>query len=143
MQTFYCYFRYTGRIFLGYVLFVAHRNIIRALWETKKGTKIELQKKYMEEFVWGHHLFWLQALLCHYMLLYSSSPLPKWRTCWMAPIKIYNIAMVGILCNVENMKVSCNLILAGWHLQERDIILDFWTFSFSCPGYDLKLIIKS
>ena len=23
------------------------------------------------------------------------------------------------------MKISCNLIIAGWHLKERDIILEF------------------
>ena len=45
----------------------------------------------------------------------------------MAPIKIYyDIAMGGILRNVENMKIPCNLILAGWHLQEREIILDIF-----------------
>ena len=33
----------------------------------------------------------------------------------MAPIKIHNIAMGAILYNVEDMKISCNLILAGWH----------------------------
>ena len=26
---------------------------------------------------------------------------------------------------VENMKISCSVILAGWHLEERDIIVDF------------------
>ena len=26
-------------------------------------------------------------------------PLPKRRTCWMVTIKIYNIAMVGVLCD--------------------------------------------
>ena len=44
----------------------------------------------------------------------------------MAPIKIYDIAMGGILCNVENMKILCNLILAGWHLEEREIIIDIF-----------------
>ena len=37
--------------------------------------------------------------------------------------------MGGILCddieNFENMKISCNIILAGWHLSKRDIILGF------------------
>ena len=23
------------------------------------------------------------------------------------------------------MKISCNLILTGWHLSERDVVLDF------------------
>ena len=47
--------------------------------------------------------------------------------------------MAGILCDVENMKIPCNFLLAGPHLQERDIIIDF--FSFSCSDYDLTLII--
>ena len=45
----YSYFRYTGRLFLGCAPFVAHCNIIRALWETKK--ELSYRKKYMEEFV--------------------------------------------------------------------------------------------
>ena len=31
-------------------------------------------------------------------------------------IKIHNISMGGFLCDMENMKISCNFILAGWHL---------------------------
>ena len=31
-------------------------------------------------------------------------------------IKVHNISMGGFLCDMENMKISCNLILAGWHL---------------------------
>ena len=59
----------------------------------------------------------------------------------MVPIKIHNIAMDGVLCDVENMKISCNLILAGLHHWDCDFVLDF--FSFSCSGYDLMLITKS
>ena len=44
--------------------------------------------------------------------------------------------MGGILCDVKNVKISCNLILAV----ERDIILDFFSF---CYGCDVTLIIKS
>ena len=58
----------------------------------------------------------------------------------MAPIKMHNIAMGGILCDVENMKISCNLMLAGRHLWECDIILDFFSLSYS--GCDLTLIFK-
>ena len=32
--------------------------------------------------------------------------------------------MGGILCGMKNMKISWNLILAGWHLKEGDLILD-------------------
>ena len=78
-------------------------------WVTEKRT----QKNLCE----GYHFFdCTPSFLCHFLLLSSCTLLPKWRTCCMAPIKIYNIAMGGIVCNVENMKICCNLILAGWHL---------------------------
>ena len=32
--------------------------------------------------------------------------------------------MGGILCDMENMKISFNLILAGWDLKEGDLLLD-------------------
>ena len=47
----------------------------------------------------------------------------------MTPMKIYNISMGGILCDIENMKISCNLVIAGWHLKERDLILYFFLAS--------------
>ena len=34
--------------------------------------------------------------------------------------------MGGVLYDKENMKISYNLILAGWHLEERDLILGFF-----------------
>ena len=37
--------------------------------------------------------------------------------------------MGGILCDMENMKISCNLILAGSYLWEGDIILYFFLVS--------------
>ena len=99
------YFRYTGRLFLGCALLLAHCNIIRASWETKK-ERLGHRKKYIKEFVRGTLLFWLYALLYLYIIfccfLRLLFPLPKWRTCWIAPIKIYDNAMVGILCN-DNM----------------------------------------
>ena len=117
------YFRYTGRLFLGCALLLAHCSIIRASWETKK-ERLGHRKKYIKEFVRGTLLFWLYALrhikefvrgislFWLYALLYLYIifccflrllfPLPKWRTCWIAPIKIHDNAMVGILCN-DNM----------------------------------------
>ena len=62
-----------------------------------------------------HHFFDCTTYLLYFFLLFSLSTL-KWRPCWMAPIKIHNVAVGGILCNFENMKISCNLILAGWLL---------------------------
>ena len=44
----------------------------------------------------------------------------------MAPRKKHNIPKGGILCDMENMKISYNLILAAWHLEEREIDLDFF-----------------
>ena len=44
----------------------------------------------------------------------------------MALIKIYNIAIGGVLCNCENMKIACNLKPASWL---GDIILDFFLAS--------------
>ena len=116
VQILYSYFRYTGRLFLGYALFVARCNTIRTSWETKK-ERLSYRKKYIEEFVWEISLFWLHALLSmSFFVAFLVYSLPKWRTCWIAPIKIHNIAMGGILCDVENMKISCNLIQAGLHL---------------------------
>ena len=40
------------------------------------------------------------------------------------------------------MKISCNLTLVGWHLQERDIILDFVLASVVL-AFDLILIKES
>ena len=40
------------------------------------------------------------------------------------------------------MKISYNLIQAGWHLKERDVILDFVLASVVLAMYDLTLIKK-
>ena len=40
------------------------------------------------------------------------------------------------------MKISYNLIQAGWHLKERDVILDFVLASVVMAMYDLTLIKK-
>ena len=58
-------------------------------------------------------------------LVYSPSHVMYF---WMAPINIHNTAKGGFLYDVENMKISCNIILAGWHLLKRDIILDYFKF---------------
>ena len=50
---------------------------------------IEVQKKCIEEFVWGASLFWLHVLLSMWfsvVFFVFSCPLPKWRVCWMGPI---------------------------------------------------------
>ena len=101
VQIWYGYFRYTVRLFLGCALLLAHSNISRASWETKK-ERFSYRKKYIWEFAWGTSLFWLHAFLSMSLsvaFFVFFLPLPKEATCWMTPIKIHNIAMVGILCD--------------------------------------------
>ena len=101
VQIWYGYFRYTGRLFLGCALLVAHCNISRASWETKM-ERLSYRKKYTGEFAWGTSLFWLHTVLSMSLsvaFFVFSLPLPKEPTCWMAAIKIHNIAMVSILCD--------------------------------------------
>ena len=99
MQILYSYFRYTGRLFLGYALFVARCNTIRTSWETKK-ERLSYRKKCIEEFVWGISLFWLHALLsmpfcCFLRLLPPPSHVTHLQNgCY----KDGYIATSGILC---------------------------------------------
>ena len=69
--------------------------VILSEFYVKPNRKIELQKKYKAEFVWGSSLFWLHALLSMSFFVaffIYSFPFPKWRNCTMAH-------MVGILCD--------------------------------------------
>ena len=59
MQILYNYFRYTGSLFLGCALFVAHCNIIRASCETKKEGWVS-EKIYTK--IWGRGINFLTAL---------------------------------------------------------------------------------
>ena len=132
MKIFLCkYFRYTDRLFLGFVIMLSE------LYGKSR------KKDYMEEFVWGTLLFWQydHPSMSYFLVLF---PLPKWRTCWMALIKIQNIATGGVLYDdnhkwtVENMKISCNFWLASlrtWYIFRL-------CFNFSCSGNDLILIKK-
>ena len=129
VQMFYSYFMLYGLmvIFLLDVLFLLLAVRLSGLYETprrKKGWVAEKSTK--KNLCERHHFFnCTPSLLCHFLLLSSSTLLPKWRTCGMTPMKIY-ISMGGILCDLENMKISCSLIIAGWHLQELDLILEFF-----------------
>ena len=114
VQILYSCFRYTGRFSLGCALFVARCNIIRVLWETKKKQRLSYRKNKSKHFVWGTSLFWLLVLLSLlFLLLPSFTLLCKWHTFWIASIKIHNIAMGGILSDVKNQKISCNLKLVS------------------------------
>ena len=105
-------------------------------WVTEKSTLKNLCE--------GHHFFdCTPSFLCYYFcfcfvcfffaFFVYSFHLPKWRTYWMAPIKIHDIVMDSIHSwryhewTVKNMKIFCDLILAGCHLQESDIIPDIVT----------------
>ena len=64
---------------------------------------------------------------------------------WALPIKIHNIAMVGILCDewtVENMNGLKNILQfnTSWLASSGTWYCSRLCFSFSCPGYDLTLI---
>ena len=96
------------------VLFLLLAVILSELYGKPRRNKDRVtEKSTKKNLCEGHHFFdCTPSFLCHFLLLSSSTPLPKWHTCRMASIKIHNIAMGGILCDVENMKISCNLILA-------------------------------
>ena len=109
VQILYSYFRCTVRLFLGCVLFVARRNVIRALWKIMKTEKISYRKNYIEEFVWGTSpLFRLPALLSMLFVLFfvDSLSLIKWHTCRLGSIKIHNIPVGRILCDDIMIKGS-------------------------------------
>ena len=98
VQILYSYFRYINRLFFGCVLFLARCNISRASLETK----IELQNKVHSRicvmnitFLTSRTPFYV--IFCCFLRLFP--PLPNWRTCWLAHIKMHHIAIGAILCN--------------------------------------------
>ena len=136
------YYIVVSDVLVGFFLDVVFFLLLyyHSFMRDQEGIKIELQKK-------GHRKICVRDIKLlaasphsmSFLLPYSSTTLPKWRTYWITPTKIYT-AMGCILSNVENMKNSCNLIISGWHLWERNIILDFFGFRYS--SCDL-IIIKS
>ena len=84
------------------VLFVPRCNIIRASWETKT-EGLTCRKKVHRRRIRVRNITFL-AVHPSYQVIFPaffvySLPFPKWRTCWMAPIEIHNIAMGSILCD--------------------------------------------
>ena len=78
-QILYSYFRYTGRLFLGYALFVARCNTIRTSWETKK-ERLSCRTKCMKRifvrditFLTAHSPFYVFLLFS----LSTPSPFPN------------------------------------------------------------------
>ena len=136
MKILYSYFKYTSRIFLKWAPFFARCNIMfheKIKYEfhgkIRRNKDWVTKKKYIEEFAWGASLFRLHAIFSKYIFfvaffVYSLS-VPKWHTCGMTPINIYIILLWVVFCVIVswvndqksmNMKISCNLILACWHL---------------------------
>ena len=127
VQILYNSFRYAGRLFFGCDLFVARCNNIRHSCETMKERKYRVSEKIYRK-ICVRDINFLTALpplyviLCCFLRLlpspgqvtYLLSGPYGWCSVWW-----YNE------WTVENMKISCNLILAGWQPKEHDIILDF------------------
>ena len=102
MQILNIYFRYTGRLFRG-CAFLLLIVILSELHEKSRRNEDWVTEKSRSKNLCEWHYFFDRTLsfLCHFLLLSSSAPLPKWCTCWIVPIKIHNIAMDGILRDVE------------------------------------------
>ena len=83
------------------VLFLLVAVILSEFMRNQK-ERLSYRKKSIEKSVWRTSRFRLHALLSVSFFVtffvYCLS-LPKWRTCWMDPTKIHNIAMAGILCD--------------------------------------------
>ena len=116
---------------------------------TQKRIKIEVQKKDHRRTCVRDITFLATRLpfLCQFLLLSSSTPSPfpsDVRAEWLNTWYWYGWYSVWLYHEwiAEIMKISCNLRLVGWHLLECDINFRP-NFSFSCSGYDLKLIKKS
>ena len=92
-------------------------------WVTEKSTFLKKVQKKSTRRICVRDIPFLTAHPPFYIFFVAffvySLPLPKWHICWIAHMKILNIAM-GVWWYheymVKNVKISCNLILAGWHL---------------------------
>ena len=91
------------------VLFLLLAVIVSELYEKQRRNKDwATEESTRKDLCEGHHFFDLtRSFLCQFLLPYSFTIFPKWRTYWMVPIDIH-IAMGGNMCYVENMKISCN-----------------------------------
>ena len=108
VKIWYSYFRYTGRHFLGCGIFLA--VTLLHLYEKRRRNKATEQST-QKNLCKGHPFFDCTcSFLCHFLFSYSFTTFPKWCTYGMAPITV-NIAVGGTLCDLKNMKISCNLIL--------------------------------
>ena len=99
MQILYSYFRYTGRLFLGCALLLLPA-ILSELYKKPRWEKDwSTEKKLVKKRICVREITFLTArspfhvIFCCFL---SLLPFP-WRTSWMTPIKIHNIAMDCIL----------------------------------------------
>ena len=106
------YFRYTGRLFLGWVFFVDRYNIIRVSWETKQEWRLSYRKRYIEclivrsiTLLIAHSPFYV--IFCYFLCLLSP---PSQLT------YLLNDFYKDACYWWYSAKISCNLILAGWLL---------------------------
>ena len=83
------------------VFFLLFAAILLGLHEKPRRNKDWVtEKKYIEKFVWRTCLTARPPFYVTFVAFFIYSfPLPKWRTCWVAPIKMHNIAMGDILCD--------------------------------------------
>ena len=140
VQILYNYFRYTDRLFLGYVRIVARCDIIRASWLSYR--KIELHIKVHRRIYVRDIIFWLHALLpMSFLLLSLSTPSPfpsdllaEW------PLYRYIILLRVVFCVMISWVNGQNAIwlapLRAWYYVRL-------CFSCRCSGYDHTLIKKS
>ena len=122
-KIFYCYFKYTGRHFLGCVLFVA---CCQGYLRNQEGIKIELQKKVHKKNCMRDITF-LAARPPSYVTFYCFFrllPPPFQVTCFLnGPYKDSCYKRYSVWWylewtdeNTKISKISCHLILAGWNI---------------------------
>ena len=100
------------------VFFLLFALILSGLYEKPWRNKDWVTEKKAHRKMWVRTwLFWLHVLLSMSLFVaffVYSVPLPKWRTCWMSPIKIRNITMGGILYDdimSERSKISKSIAI--------------------------------
>ena len=84
------------------VLFLLLAVILSELYEKPKRNKDWVTEKSTKKNLCEGHRFFdcTPSFLCRFLMLSSSTPLPKWRTCWMAPKISYNLILaIGISKN--------------------------------------------
>ena len=107
------YFRYTGRLFLGYALFVA--LTLSQLYEKRRRNKYwASEESTLKNLCEGHHFFDCPpSFLCHFLLPYSFTTFSKWHTYWMAP---YCYGWYSVWCRKYENILQFNTVLTNLFL---------------------------